>query len=91
MYFVYVLQSVRPRGNKNYYIGVTNNLLKRIGEHNSPINRGYTRNNYWRIVYIEAYLKASVARTRERKLKQHGSVWYAVMRRIRHYIGGISY
>jgi predicted GIY-YIG superfamily endonuclease len=82
MYFVYVLRARKPK-KKKYYIGVSNDLVRRLQEHNSPFNTGYTRDNKWEIVYIEGYLKKYIAYEREHKLKQHGNVWYSVMKRVK--------
>ncbi|GAB4159322.1 MAG: hypothetical protein Fur003_3100 [Candidatus Dojkabacteria bacterium] len=91
MYFVYILQAVKPLGKKNYYIGFTSNYFKRTWEHNSPFNIGYTRYNYWRVVYVEAYLDLGVAKDRERKLKQYGNVWKGVMDRVKKSSKSVSY
>jgi putative endonuclease len=37
-YFVYILEC----SDKSYYTGVTNNLEKRLAEHQSGIHKGYT-------------------------------------------------
>ena len=58
MYFVYVLKNVKT---KKLYYGYTNNLERRIHQHN------LTHNN--KLIYYEAYLSESDARERERKLK----------------------
>ena len=39
MYFVYVIKAMRPK-KKKYYIAVSNNLLRRLYEYNSPFNTG---------------------------------------------------
>ena len=79
MYFVYILQS---RKTKRLYIGVSCNLLRRIGEHNSTFNTGYTRDNKWKILYVEGYLKKDIAYIREKMFKQYGNVWHGVRKRI---------
>jgi putative endonuclease len=84
VYFVYVLQS---RKTKKLYIGVSYNLLRRLGEHNSPFNTGYTRNNKWKILYVEGYLKKDIAYHREKMFKQYGNVWQSVRKRITRAIG----
>lgn len=88
MYFIYVLQAQKPIKNK-YYVGVTSNLFRRLAEHNSIFNTGYTRNNYWKIVYVEGYLSRDIAYDREKKLKQYGAVWQGVMRRVKHSLEGV--
>ena len=82
MYFVYILRA-RKEKKKKYYIGVSNNLIRRLEEHNSLFNTGYTRDNKWELVYVEGYLKKYIAYDREKKLKQHGSVWCSVMKRVK--------
>lgn len=82
MYFVYVLRSIGPSRN-SFYIGYTSNLLRRLKEHNSILNTGYTRNRKWRVVYVEGYTKRYLARAREAKIKQYGNIWYGVMKRVK--------
>jgi putative endonuclease len=84
MYFVYVIQS---RKSKKLYIGVSYNLLRRLHEHNSPFNTGYTKNNQWEILYVEGYLKKDIAYHREKMLKQYGNVWQGVKKRINRTMG----
>ena len=63
---VYVLRSAEGLS----YIGCTENLTRRLEEHNSPENRGWTnRGSSWRVVYQEEYETLSEARRRERWLK----------------------
>ncbi len=59
MHFVYVL---RNKENKKFYYGYTNNLVRRLQEHNKE----------WKLVYYEAYLSELDARERERKFKNYG-------------------
>ncbi len=68
-YFVYILQN--PEGK--LYIGQTNNLERRIEEHNNP---NYTKSYYtkrikgpWKLIYKEEYNTRSEAMLRERYLK----------------------
>ena len=80
MYYVYILQSLDEA--KKQYIGYTNNLRRRLGEHNSKDNVGYTRGRQWRVVYYEAYVSESDAREREHRLKQDGRSRRFLMARI---------
>ena len=78
MYYVYML---RDRYGKAY-IGYTSNLKKRLQTH----SRGYTpylkKRRPIRLVYYEAYLSAKDARAREKSLKNYGSVFKGLKRRI---------
>jgi len=65
-YYVYVLQG---KGNKCLYKGVTNDLKRRLKEHNSG-NVPFTKNLMpWELVYYEAYNHKEEAEQREKYLK----------------------
>ena len=70
MYYIYVVWNEKA---KKYYIGQTNNLEKRISQHNDPNNTysKYTKQyiGLWALVYSEKYLTREKAKTRERYLK----------------------
>jgi len=66
MYFVYVLRSGRYNTR---YVGSTDNIDKRVKEHNSGKVR-YTKGRVpWRLVYHETFLTRGEARKREIFLK----------------------
>ena len=66
-YYIYILT------NKNktvLYVGVTNNLVRRIGEHKSKLNDGFTkRYNVTKPVYYEVFNNPADAIKREKQLK----------------------
>lgn len=70
MYYFYIIQSIKKPDA--IYSGSTNNLKKRIGEHNQGNVVSTRRYLPWRIVYYEAYVSEADAREREQKLKRHG-------------------
>ena len=61
--------------NRKYgvpYIGVTNNLVRRIWEHKNKQIKGFTsRYNLHKLVYFEVYDDEITAITREKKLKNY--------------------
>ena len=67
MYYVYYL--VNENGDS--YIGYTNDLKRRLDEHNSGQNKS-TKGHRWCLVYYEAYRSKSDAQARERALKMRG-------------------
>ena len=72
-YFVYILAN-KPRGV--LYVGVTNDLARRMSEHKLKVTAGFT-NKYGvsRLVYFEEYLSILQARDRERALKHWRRAW----------------
>ena len=72
-YFVYILAS---RRNGTLYIGVTNDLARRMGEHKSKIVPGFTRRyGVDKLVYFEEYTSVLEARARERAVKRWSRTW----------------
>ncbi|PIS15675.1 GIY-YIG nuclease superfamily protein [Candidatus Roizmanbacteria bacterium CG09_land_8_20_14_0_10_41_9] len=66
MYYVYILESLR---NGKYYVGCTDNIQRRLKEHNSGKNK-YTKTGLpWELIYKECYNNLSIARKRERQIK----------------------
>ena len=67
MFYVYIIKSREGR----YYIGSTENIEKRLKQHNSKNNRGWTnRFQDWVEIYREEYKTRLEARRRERELKK---------------------
>ena len=66
MYCVYVSQSPR---DKKLYIGHTNNLVKRIGEHNRGLIKSTRNRRPFRLLYYEASNLLKDAVLREKSLK----------------------
>ncbi len=65
-YYVYVMASWK----KVLYIGVTNNLTRRVWQHRSGAIEGFTtRYNITRLVHIETYPDPTSAIAREKELK----------------------
>jgi putative endonuclease len=53
------------------YIGVTNNLLRRINEHKNDLNEGFTKKyQCHKLVYFESYGSPGSAIAREKQIKK---------------------
>jgi putative endonuclease len=64
LYYVYILAS-RPGGA--LYVGVTNDLLRRVAEHKQGLVKGHTkRYNIDKLVYFEQYADVRDAIQREK-------------------------
>ena len=67
MYYVYILTN---KDNRVMYIGVTNDLARRVGEHKSELVDGFTkRYHVHNLVYFEEYSDVNEAIAREKQLK----------------------
>jgi putative endonuclease len=72
-FFVYLLTN-RPKGV--LYVGVTNDLVRRISEHKGKYVSGFTNNYGVRtLVHFEEYSSVLEARARERTLKRWHRAW----------------
>ena len=67
------------------YIGYTNNMNRRLDEHNRGLNRSPRSHRPWQLAYCEVYRSEKDARIRERKLKQ-GQTRSWLKERIQHSI-----
>lgn len=66
-YFVYILTTTN---NKVMYVGVTNDLERRIAEHKSHLVKGFTqRYNVDKLVYVEESCDVVAAIEREKQIK----------------------
>lgn len=66
MFFVYVLYS---DGFDKYYVGLSENVDKRLKAHNEGQNKSTKPYIPWRVVHLEEYETRNEARTREKYLK----------------------
>jgi len=70
---VYVLASKR---NGTLYIGVTNDIQKRVWEHKNDFVEGFTkRYGVHRLIYYELYEDMVSAITREKQMKKWNRAW----------------
>ena len=66
MYYVYVLRSLK---NGRLYVGCTNNLERRIQEHNTGQSKYTSLTKPFKIIHQEEFNDLSSARKREKMLK----------------------
>jgi len=72
-YYVYILAS-KPNGT--LYIGMTNNLARRVWEHQQGLLEGFTKKyNVHRLVYCESFPRPRDAIQREKCLKKWNRAW----------------
>jgi len=79
MYSVYVIQHSI---SKEIYIGRTNDLRRRLKEHNASQQTATKRSSgEWILIYAEGYRSKSDAVKRELRLKQHGRAKQELLKR----------
>ena len=72
-YFVYILASKR---NGTLYIGVTNDLVRRVWEHREGLVPGFTKKHAVKmLVYFEEFSEIEMAIQRETSLKRWNRKW----------------
>ena len=72
-YFIYILASQR---NGTLYIGVTNDLSRRIAEHKHDVIEGFTKKyQVHSLVYFEVFNDTENAIKREKQLKRWKRLW----------------
>ena len=72
-YYVYILASKR---NGTLYIGVTNDIVRRVYEHKNDLIEGFTKKySVHRLVYFEETSDIESAILREKRLKKWNRKW----------------
>ena len=80
MYYVYLLKITGIK-DKNFYIGYTSDLKKRVAKHkNGDVKTTKGRNP--KLIYYEAYQDKYIALKREKGIKQSGLVYMSLMKRL---------
>lgn len=72
-YYLYILAS---RINGTLYIGVTNNLIRRVWEHKHNLMKGFTEKyGVHELVYYEQYQDINEAILKEKQMKKWKRYW----------------
>jgi len=72
-YYVYIITNFN---NTTFYIGVTNDLTRRIYEHKNKLIKGFSaKYNLKKLVYFEETSDINSVITREKQLKNWHRVW----------------
>ena len=72
-YYVYILASTK---NGTLYIGLTNNLIKRVYEHKNDLVEGFTKKyQVHNLVYYEIFDSVYEAISREKQMKKWKRQW----------------
>ena len=72
-FYVYILAS---KVGGTLYVGVTNDLIRRVGEHRLKAVKGFTKTyDVVRLVYFEQFDDPENAIRREKRLKKWNRAW----------------
>ena len=81
MYYVYFIKSL----NRDFfYVGITDDLRRRMREHNSRKEISTKYYAPFKLIYYESYRSKKDALIREKKLKHHGAVIGHLKKRIKY-------
>ena len=70
MYFVYLIVSKNKKRTISY-VGYTNNIRKRLKNHNDSKGAKFTRGRKWRVIYKEKLASKNKAISREYYIKKN--------------------
>lgn len=70
-YFVYILQSL---SDNTYYTGYTEDVCRRLKQHNLGRSTYTKRHTPYKLVYVEEYDFIQEAKGREKYIKKYGNI-----------------
>ena len=66
-YYIYIITN---KNNTAFYVGVTNNLIRRVYEHKNKLIEGFSKKyNLDKLVYYEVFEEIEQAISREKQIK----------------------
>lgn len=75
LYYIYILSNDFIK-NPTLYIGVTNNLIRRVYEHKESLLEGFTKKyNLKKLIHFKQYNSIEDALNREKQLKHWNREW----------------
>lgn len=73
LYYIYIITNKK---NGTLYIGVTNNLMRRVFEHKNELHDGFSkRYHLHNLVYFESFGNIQEALAREKRMKKWKRQW----------------
>jgi len=84
---IYYTYAMYDTAKTRFYVGITNDLRRRVQEHHRGKTQTTKRMNDPRLVYFEACLDKKDAATREKQLKTGFGRGY-LKRRLKNFLGG---
>ena len=81
MFYVYMIKSEK---DGNLYTGSTNDLRRRLSEHNKSLCESTKNRIPFKLIYYESYDSEKDARFREKNLKLRANALSQLKKRIKH-------
>ena len=69
-YYVYIIKTIKSKIKKTY-VGYTNNLKKRLSDHNNGKGAKSTKGHKWELIYKKKFISKSHAMSYEYHLKNN--------------------
>ena len=69
-FYVYMIKSISA-GSKKTYVGYTNNLKKRLSNHNNNKGAKSTKGHKWELIYKKKFISKSKAMSYEYHIKNN--------------------
>ena len=76
IYYVYILQSAQ---DGTFYKGYTENIEKRVDQHNNGESKYTSRKMPWKLVYLEQFQTKREALIREKQIKRYNSIYLSYL------------
>jgi putative endonuclease len=68
-FYVYIIKTIKSKIKKTY-VGYTNNLKKRLSDHNNNKGAKSTKGHKWELIYKKKFISKSKAMSYEYKIKK---------------------
>ena len=81
MGYFYIIQSLKK--SDYFYQGSTENMKRRLTEHNEGRVQSTRPYHPYKLVYCEVYVNEKAARLREQSVKKSGSICTPLLKRIK--------
>ena len=82
-FFVYIIRTKFSKINKTY-VGYTNNLKKRLYNHNNNKGAKSTKGHKWELIYKKRFISKSKAMSYEYKIKKDRKLRKKLLEQIKH-------
>ena len=80
-FYVYIIKTVKSKIKKTY-VGYTNNLKKRLSDHNNNKGAKSTKGHKWELIYKKKFISKTKAMSYEYKLKKNRKLRKNILEKI---------